>query len=138
MSLGPQSCPGCTYSGYSHLEDCPNSLRTAFEAVSKMAVPNKITRPTIVQNGKEFKLMLGDHELGRSKSDCDARFHLHAINAAIDSGIQEAARYVAKNPVRQSEGWTSTLRIVNGIEALKVSEPSIRSDLKTDESLRTQ
>jgi hypothetical protein len=33
---------------------------------------------------KGFALMLGNHELGVSKNDSDARFHMHAINAAIE------------------------------------------------------
>jgi hypothetical protein len=42
---------------------------------------------------KGFALMLGDHELGVSKTDFDARFHMHAINdalkAAYDRGWQD-------------------------------------------------
>jgi hypothetical protein len=34
---------------------------------------------------KEFKVFIGDHEIGTAKSDVDARFHMHAINKAIKS-----------------------------------------------------
>lgn len=45
---------------------------------------------TIVKKGeKEHALMLGGHELGVSKSDCDARFHMHAINDALKAAYDE-------------------------------------------------
>lgn len=44
---------------------------------------------TIVPDGKIFRLMLGDHELGNSKADVDARVHMHAINEALDEAFQE-------------------------------------------------
>lgn len=31
----------------------------------------------------EFKVLLGTHEIGTSKNDTDARFHMHAINDAL-------------------------------------------------------
>jgi hypothetical protein len=37
---------------------------------------------------KEFEVVLGNHVIGTAKSDCDARFHMHAINKAIDSAEQ--------------------------------------------------
>lgn len=40
---------------------------------------------TIKPLEKEFALMLGNHELGVSKNDVDARFHMHAINDALES-----------------------------------------------------
>jgi len=39
---------------------------------------------TIKPLEKGFVLMLGDHELGTSKTDFDARFHMHAINAVME------------------------------------------------------
>lgn len=39
---------------------------------------------------KEFDVVLGSHIIGTSKTDFDARFHMHAINDAIDA----AAVYV--------------------------------------------
>lgn len=43
-------------------------------------------KATIVQkNEREHVLMLGDHELGTSKTDCDARIHMHAINEALQT-----------------------------------------------------
>lgn len=50
-------------------------------------------RAEVVPDGKEFKVMLGNHEVGRSKSDCDARFHMHAINAAIDEARLNEANW---------------------------------------------
>jgi hypothetical protein len=37
---------------------------------------------------KEFKVFLGNHEIGTAKSDFDARFHMHAINKAIEAAGQ--------------------------------------------------
>jgi hypothetical protein len=34
---------------------------------------------------KEFDVVLGNHVIGTAKSDCDARFHMHAINREIDA-----------------------------------------------------
>jgi len=44
--------------------------------------------------------MLGDHELGVSKTDFDARFHMHAINDALDvaAGMErERITYLKNN-----------------------------------------
>jgi len=44
---------------------------------------------TIVKKGeKEHTLMFGGHELGTSKTDCDARFHMHAINDALKAAYE--------------------------------------------------
>jgi hypothetical protein len=43
---------------------------------------------------KGFALMLGDHELGVSKTDFDARFHMHAINNAIKFAQIETSRQI--------------------------------------------
>jgi hypothetical protein len=48
------------------------------------------TNATVVKDGeKVFRLMLGDREIGVSKSDCDARFHMHAINDALQDAYME-------------------------------------------------
>jgi len=43
---------------------------------------------------KEFDVVLGSHVIGTSKSDFDARFHVNAINkalqAAYDQGFEDA------------------------------------------------
>ena len=42
------------------------------------------------EKGKStFRLMLGGREIGTSKTDSDARFHMHAINLAIDMAFEE-------------------------------------------------
>lgn len=62
---------------------------------------------TVVKKGeKEHALMLDGHELGVSKSDCDARFHMHAINAAL---VAEFNR-----------GLVSTLQNVEGVEQTRI------------------
>jgi hypothetical protein len=49
---------------------------------------------------KGFELVLGNHVLGTSKTDFDARFHMHAINAALDeareSGRQKGEKAAIK------------------------------------------
>ena len=37
------------------------------------------------KDDKTYSLMLGDHELGVSKLDSDARVHMHAINDALEA-----------------------------------------------------
>jgi hypothetical protein len=39
-----------------------------------------------------FRVMLADHEIGTSKTDFDARFHMHAINAALEAAYEQGAR----------------------------------------------
>lgn len=43
-------------------------------------------------DGKSFRVLLDGQEIGTAKSDTDARFHMHAINAAItrayDIGVE--------------------------------------------------
>jgi hypothetical protein len=41
---------------------------------------------------KEFQLVLGDHVIGTSKTDFDARFHMHAINKAIEGAHEQTNR----------------------------------------------
>lgn len=55
---------------------------------------------TVVPDGpKVFRVMLGKHEVGVSKTDFDARFHVNAINdalnAARDEGYRVGANFVA-------------------------------------------
>lgn len=40
--------------------------------------------------------MLGDHEIGSSKTDFDARFHMHAINDALDVAYLEGQKYLER------------------------------------------
>lgn len=68
---------------------------------------------TIVPDGKVFKLMLGTHELGQSKTDSDARFHMHAINEALDEAYQEGRDHL-----------TETLTEVVDDYVEKVSQPT--------------
>lgn len=53
-------------------------------------------RATIDTTDGKFKLMLGDHEIGTSKTHLDASFHLCAINDAIDEAFQEGREDVKK------------------------------------------
>lgn len=49
---------------------------------------------TIAKRGeKEHALMLGSHELGISKTDFDARFHMHAINEALKSEYERGRQF---------------------------------------------
>jgi hypothetical protein len=54
---------------------------------------------TVIKRGeKEHALILGGHELGVSKSDFDARFHMHAINKIIHDaysvGFKDGANFI--------------------------------------------
>jgi len=51
-------------------------------------------RATIKPLEKGFALMLGEHELGVSKTDCDARIHMHAVNDALDVAYLEGQKYL--------------------------------------------
>lgn len=53
-------------------------------------------RATIEPRDKVFALMLGKHELGVSKTDFDARFHMHAINDALDVAYLEGQKYLER------------------------------------------
>lgn len=55
---------------------------------------------------KTFRVMLSRHEIGTSKNDTDARFHVNAINDALD------ATYRA--------GQESNLSNITGIETVEV------------------
>lgn len=48
------------------------------------------------EDGKAFKLMIGKHELGVSKTDVDARFHMHIINEALKLEYQRGRSDFAK------------------------------------------
>ncbi len=45
--------------------------------------------------------MLGNHELGASKTDFDARFHMHAINDALDVAYLEGQKYLEQMVIRK-------------------------------------
>jgi hypothetical protein len=38
---------------------------------------------------KEFEVILGNHVFGTSKADFDARFHVNAINDALQNAYEE-------------------------------------------------
>lgn len=42
---------------------------------------------------KEFDVMLGDHVIGTSKTDFDARYHVNAVNDALQAAYQEGRAY---------------------------------------------
>lgn len=52
----------------------------------------------VVENteGKVFRVMLGEHEVGVSKTDFDARFHVNAINDALDVAYLEGQKYLER------------------------------------------
>ena len=39
-----------------------------------------------------YKVMLGNHEIGTSKTGFDAQFHLNAINKALDEAYEQGRR----------------------------------------------
>jgi hypothetical protein len=45
--------------------------------------------------------MLGNHELGNSKTDFDARFHMHAINDTLDVAFLEGQKYLERMVEKQ-------------------------------------
>jgi hypothetical protein len=49
-----------------------------------------------VPEDKAHAVLIGDHEVGRTKLDCDARLAMYTINEAIDNayqaGLTEAKR----------------------------------------------
>lgn len=49
---------------------------------------------------KVFRVMLGKHEIGVSKTDFDARFHMHAINDALDVAFLEGQQYLERMVVQ--------------------------------------
>jgi hypothetical protein len=54
-------------------------------------------RATIVKvDEKTHRVMLGGHEIGVSKTDFDARFHMHAINDALDVAYLEGQQYLER------------------------------------------
>lgn len=55
-------------------------------------------RATVVpsEDGKSFRVLLGEREIGVSKTDFDARFHMHAINDALDVAFLEGEKYLER------------------------------------------
>jgi hypothetical protein len=53
-------------------------------------------RATIKPLEKGFALMLGEKEIGFSKTDFDARFHMHVINDALDVAYLEGQKYLER------------------------------------------
>lgn len=71
-------------------------------------------RATIEPKDKGFALMLGKHELGSSKTDFDARFHMHAINDALDVAYLEGQKYLEQMVIRkrlETEVQNTLLRV---------------------------
>lgn len=60
-------------------------------------------RAEVLPDGKVFKIMLGSHELGISKTDSDARFHMYAINDAIDVAYLEGQKYLERLVAKQHQ-----------------------------------
>jgi hypothetical protein len=58
----------------------------------------RMKRAEIVKvSEKEYKIMLGNHEIGSSKTDFDGLFHVHAINDALMEAYEEG-RAVWESP----------------------------------------
>lgn len=56
-----------------------------------------VMRAEIVKvDDKTFRLMLGKHELGVSKTDFDARFHMYAVNDALEVSFLEGQKYLER------------------------------------------
>jgi hypothetical protein len=56
----------------------------------------------VVKKGeKEFEVVLGGQILGTTKTDFDARFHMHAINDALNIAYLEGQKYLEHLVVRQ-------------------------------------
>lgn len=45
---------------------------------------------------KTYRVMLGDHEIGTSKTSFDAQFHVNAINDALDVAHLEGEKYLER------------------------------------------
>lgn len=50
---------------------------------------------------KTHRVMLGDHEIGTSKTSFDAQFHVNAINDALDVAHLEGEKYLERMVVGQ-------------------------------------
>lgn len=74
-------------------------------------------RATIKTVGeKDFRVLLGENEIGVSKTDFDARFHMHAINDALDVAYLEGQQYLE----RMVEGQRLELEIQTAVMRAKV------------------
>lgn len=78
---------------------------------------------------KTYRLMLGKHELGMSKTDFDARFHLNAINDALEVSFLEGQKYLE----RMVEGQRMELELQRAMQQAQVEAYEARQKL---ESLR--
>ncbi len=66
-----------------------------------------IIEATVVKRSeKEHDVTIGSHIIGTSKTDFDARFHLHAINEALDEAYRA--------------GQSASLAEVAGVETVQV------------------
>ena len=65
------------------------------------------------EDGKKtlYRVMLGGHEIGTSKTDFDARFHMHAINAALNLAWDAGYRYAAPKEGLERRVMTESMRI---------------------------
>jgi hypothetical protein len=54
------------------------------------------TKATVRPIEKGFELVLGERVIGTSKTDFDARFHMHAINDALDVAFLEGQKYLER------------------------------------------
>lgn len=56
-----------------------------------------MVRATIKELGpKDFRVLLGDKEIGKATNDVDARFHMYAINDALDVAYLEGQKYLER------------------------------------------
>jgi hypothetical protein len=56
-------------------------------------------------NPKTFRVMLGDHEIGVSKTDFDARFHVNAINDALDEAYLSEDVLLQQEDKAEPDAW---------------------------------
>jgi hypothetical protein len=62
-----------------------------------------------------FRLMLGNHELGISKTDSDSRFHMHIINGALDAAFSEGCASNEKDSEELNISFSSMMVKRGGI-----------------------
>jgi SOS response regulatory protein OraA/RecX len=87
-------------------------------------------RATIIKvSEKEYKIMLGNHEIGTSKTDFDGRFHMHAINDALDVAYLEGQEYLERMVMRKR----AEVELGCALQEAKVEKDEIDAALEGDE-----
>ena len=115
MSIGQESCPGCIYSGHSHLEGCPNGLYRRHPAEpSPEVAPTQQACPDCGNTGDEGHGFCLDKDYLPRPAVAPRETQTEAVKEAVEA-FDPFRRIFAINKQLKPDDNTPFIRFVAGV-----------------------